>query len=256
MEENAALLGQKYLECFCRRSRDGFFVRYADPALPDMYCHNFLELKKPVGTLLLRKTLEERIAAARAAGAAFFRLELGIEPASLPGAFPQGGEPEHNGLYRLAPERAAVERWASPPECAIRPMADSADTAALAEIELSNADGCGRGFCLRRAERRARVYTSGGPCRNFLADWNGQAAGTCVLFTYGGMGRLEDLVVRPELRRRKIASSLLRTLVLRGMDDGCRVFFLTADEDDTPKALYRALGFEKTVDTWALTWRL
>src|SRR5574344_1644606 len=84
MEKNGlcAEADRRYLECFCRRSRDGLFVRYADPALPDMYCHNFLELRARIGDRLLRKTLEERLHAARAGGAVFFRLELGFDPAA------------------------------------------------------------------------------------------------------------------------------------------------------------------------------
>lgn len=259
MEKNGlcAEADRRYLECFCRRSRDGLFVRYADPALPDMYCHNFLELRARIGDRLLRKTLEERLHAARAGGAVFFRLELGFDPAAAPEAFPEGGETEHNGSYLLLPHRAQVERWAFCPGCQVRQMTDPAEAAALAELDMTlDGSGCDRDFCVRRAERKTRVYISGGKCRNYLARLDGVTAGECTLFEHGETAKLEDLAVAPDLRHRKVASSLLRTLALQAMDDGCTALCLTADEDDTPKEMYTALGFRRVDERWAITWRL
>jgi GNAT superfamily N-acetyltransferase len=259
MDESAlcADLERRYLECFCRRTREGFFVRYADPALPEMIDHNFWELRKPVGERLLRKTLEERLSAARAAGASHFRLELGFDPAGQPDAFPPGGEAEHCGRWALRPDPAAVAQWGGAPEAEVRPLAAPEDAEALAELELA-ADGerCGRVFCLRRAERRSRVYRSGGPCRCLLAWEAGRAAGACTLFCHGGGAVLEDLLVRPEDRRRGIGGALLRAAALRALAEGCGLLVLTADEEDTPRVWYASLGFVKQEDVWALTWRL
>lgn len=254
MEELELLntVNRKYLECFCRRGRDGFFVRYNDPALPDMYCHNFLALKKSMNPRLLRKTLTEKMESARAAGQPYFRLELEEDPALRPEAYPEGGEVEHNGIYVLTPSRAEVESWTFSPEISVRPITAQSDAKALAAIQ---ADASDADFCERRAERKTRVFVSGG-CRNFLAYRGETPVGTCELFEAGGAAKLEDLSVRPEFRHQKAASTLLRTLALTALDDGCATLTLTADEDDTPRALYRALGFRKVAETWAITWKL
>lgn len=256
MEELELLstVNRKYLECFCRRGRDGFFVRYNDPALPDMYCHNFLYLKKAMNARLLAKTLNEKMDAARAAGQPYFRLELEDEPALRPDAYPAGGEIEHNGVYMLTPGREEVQRWAFSPAFSVRPMTAQSEAKALAEVQTDAVSGAD--FCERRAERKTRVFVAGGDCRNFLAYLADTPVGTCELFEHGGMAKLEDLSVRPEFRHQKAASTLLRTLALTALDDGCTTLTLTADEDDTPKELYQALGFRKVAESWAITWKL
>lgn len=256
MEELELLstVNRKYLECFCRRGRDGFFVRYTDPALPDMYCHNFLSLKKAMNSRLLLKTLREKLDAAQTAGQPYFRLELAEDPALRPDAFPAGGEIEHDGIYVLSPRRAEAECWAFSPELSIRPMTAQSEAGALAAVQTDGADGAE--FCARRAERKTRVFVSGGKCRNFLARRGQTPVGACELFEYGGAAKLEDLCVRPEFRHQKAASTLLRALALTALDDGCAVLTLTADENDTPKELYQALGFRKAAESWAITWKL
>jgi GNAT superfamily N-acetyltransferase len=67
---------------------------------------------------------------------------------------------------------------------------------------------------------------------------------------------LEDLLVRPEDRRRGIGGALLRAAALRALAEGCGLLVLTADEEDTPRVWYASLGFVKQEDVWALTWRL
>lgn len=253
-QELLSTVNRKYLECFCRRRRDGFFVRYTDPALPDMYCHNFLYLKKAMSPQLLLKALNEKTAAARAAGQKYFRLELEEDPALRPEAYPAGGETEHNGTYVLTPCRADVENWPFSPEFSIRAMTAQSDAKALTEVQMDMAYGTE--FCERRAERKTRVFISGSGCRNFLAFSGEVPAGTCELFESGSTAKLEDLCVRPEFRHRKAASTLLRTLTLTALDDGCERLTLTADENDTPKALYQTLGFRKAADSWAITWEL
>lgn len=253
-QELLSTVNRKYLECFCRRGRDGFFVRYIDPALPDMYCHNFLFLKKAVNSRLLLKALNEKMAAARGAGQKYFRLELEEDPALRPEAYPAGGETEHNGIYVLAPCRTDVENWPCSPEFSVRAMAAQSDAKALTEVQMDMAYGAE--FCGRRSERKTRVFVSGGSCRNFLAFSGETPAGTCEFFEYSGTAKLEDLCVRPEFRHRKAASTLLRTLALTALDDGCERLTLTADENDTPKELYQTLGFRKAAESWAITWEL
>lgn len=253
-QELLSNINRSYLECFCRRSRDGFFIRYWDPALPDMYCYNFLYLKKTMNSRLLLKTLTEKMENCAAAGQSYFRLELEEDPALRPSAYPAGGEIEHNGIYTLRPSRADVERWPFSPEISIRPMSAQSDAKALLEIHSSMPLAFEMDFCRRRAERTTRVYLSGG-CRDFLAYCGETPAGSCELFEHGSAAKLEDLCVRSELRRRKVASTLLRTLALTALDDGCEMLTLTADENDTPRKFYQALGFRKAADIWAITWK-
>lgn len=253
-QELLSTVNRKYLECFCRRGRDGFFVRWNDPALPDMYCHNFLYLKKAMNSRLLLKTLTEKMDVARTGGQKYFRLELEEDPALRPEAYPADGEIEHNGGYVLTPRRADVENWPFSPEISVRSITAKSDAKALTEAQMDTA--CSAEFCERRAERKTRVFISGSGCRSFLAYCGETPAGTCELFEYNGAAKLEDLCVRPEFRHRKAASTLLRTLALTALDDGCETLTMTADENDTPKELYQALGFRKAADFWAITWKL
>ena len=46
------------------------------------------------------------------------------------------------------------------------------------------------------------------------------------------------------VRHRKVAQSMVVTLCQRAREAGCDLVYLVARADDTPKDLYRKLGFE------------
>jgi GNAT superfamily N-acetyltransferase len=90
------------------------------------------------------------------------------------------------------------------------------------------------------AARRAKAPE----LRFFLARADGV---DCAFFSAwpgrNGLGKVEDLFTLPEFRRRGIATALIARAVADARERGAGPVVIGADPNDTPKALYAALGF-------------
>ncbi len=56
---------------------------------------------------------------------------------------------------------------------------------------------------------------------------------------------LQSLATAPALRRRGVASALVREVVARGLEAGAPYVSLLTDSEDRPKGLYKKLGFQQ-----------
>ena len=115
--------------------------------------------------------------------------------------------------------RAADEEEASPPDPAAR-SAELSDQLFLAK----------KGKAPQVSSFLARVENV--DC-GFFSAWPGD----------NGVGVVEDLFVLDAYRRRGIATALISHAVTDARARGARVVLIGADADDTPKQMYRDLGF-------------
>jgi GNAT superfamily N-acetyltransferase len=72
-----------------------------------------------------------------------------------------------------------------------------------------------------------------GEPRAYFGSWEGAA----------GMGQVEDLFTHPDYRHRGLATALIRHCVADCRAHGAGPVAIFADANDTPKEMYRALGF-------------
>jgi GNAT superfamily N-acetyltransferase len=82
------------------------------------------------------------------------------------------------------------------------------------------------------------------PVRYWLAYLDGEPAG--FFSAWGGrdaIGCTENLYVRPELRRRGVATALVHACVADARLQGARALALFAAADDWPKEMYARMGF-------------
>jgi ribosomal protein S18 acetylase RimI-like enzyme len=97
---------------------------------------------------------------------------------------------------------------------------------------------------VRQVLRAKQVKAEATRVRFFTARVDGDPASFCEVYSDGPTAQIEDVVTLPEHRGLGLASAV----VLRALDDarrdGSDLVFLTADEDDWPKELYRKLGFD------------
>jgi ribosomal-protein-alanine N-acetyltransferase len=77
----------------------------------------------------------------------------------------------------------------------------------------------------------------------WLAKWQGQPAGFLSGWLHSGLCFLEDLFVHPDFRNRGIATALLHHVTRELRARGGGAAFLEAVVDDTPKEMYRRMGF-------------
>lgn len=73
---------------------------------------------------------------------------------------------------------------------------------------------------------------------------DGKLVGACYSFCSDGLLCIDGLIVDSEYRKRYVATSLIAHIKDSYPD---RILFLHADDDDTPKEMYRKMGFE-TID--------
>lgn len=59
----------------------------------------------------------------------------------------------------------------------------------------------------------------------------------------GGVGKVEDLFTAPAFRHRGIATALIAHAVDDARQRGAGPVLIGADANDTPKAMYSAMGF-------------
>lgn len=76
----------------------------------------------------------------------------------------------------------------------------------------------------------------------FLDD---EPAGAVGLLVTPDGASLQSLATVPRLRRRGVASALVHEVVRRGLERGAPWVSLLTDRDDTPRMLYRSLGFRE-----------
>lgn len=87
------------------------------------------------------------------------------------------------------------------------------------------------------------------PCSLYLACLDGRPAGACDLFTAGSCGRIDSMVVRPEFRRRGVASALAAHAVEASLAAGNTLTYLYTEGGGAGEAVYRKLGFT----TWEVS---
>lgn len=79
--------------------------------------------------------------------------------------------------------------------------------------------------------------------RHYLARWEGHPAGACVLFSYKGWGRVEEVATHPDFRRRGVASTVVSQAVSDSLTDGNYVTYLWTQAGGAGEKVYERLGF-------------
>lgn len=81
-------------------------------------------------------------------------------------------------------------------------------------------------------------------CRLYLARVNGQAAGTCQLFSANGWAQIDSVMTHPAFRRLGIATRLITQALQDSVALGNTTTYLFTDNGGAGERVYRNLGFE------------
>ena len=94
-------------------------------------------------------------------------------------------------------------------------------------------------------EAFVHIYRRKAPAlQYFLAYVDGKAAAFFSSWPGSdGIGQVEDLFTLPEFRHRGLATALMHRSVRDCQDRGARYVAIACDPTDTPKQMYRAMGF-------------
>jgi GNAT superfamily N-acetyltransferase len=80
--------------------------------------------------------------------------------------------------------------------------------------------------------------------RSFYVEVDGAPVSWCVLYEEDGIGQVEDVMTASRYRKRGFGRAVVEAATRASLDDGNRITFLVADDEDWPKEMYARVGFE------------
>ena len=214
--------------------------KWQDDDLYDMYDHNqFVPLLDDPTD----KELEQAIAYQRQLGRGFLKLDTREK---LDEALTERFSLEEccTETMLLRNKQKNIEAWKCNPDVIIHDSASSDVLADLLQIDIETfASDYGEDFIRRRDARYVKKAMETQGFHYYVAYLDGKVAGSCYACAIDGYVVMDALVVREAFRKRYVATTLMKHIASQFKEE----MFLHADADDTPKEMYRKMGFE-TVD--------
>ena len=214
--------------------------KWQDDDLYDMYDHNqFVPLLDDPTD----KELEQAIAYQRQLGRGFLKLDTREK---LDEALTERFSLEKccTETMLLRNKQKNIEAWKCNPDVIIHDSASSDVLADLLQIDIETfASDYGEDFIRRRDARYVKKAMETQGFHYYVAYLDGKPAGVCYAYAIDGYVVMDALVVREAFRKRYVATTLMKHIASQFKEE----MFLHADADDTPKEMYRKMGFE-TVD--------
>lgn len=214
--------------------------KWQDDDLYDMYDHNqFVPLLDDTTD----KELEQAIAYQHQLGRSFLKLDTREK---LDEALTERFSLEEccTETMLLQNKQKNIEAWKCNPDVIIHDSASSDVLADLLQIDIETfASDYGEDFIRRRDARYVKKAMETQGFHYYVAYLDGKVAGSCYACAIDGYVVMDALVVREAFRKRYVATTLMKHIASQFKEE----MFLHADADDTPKEMYRKMGFE-TVD--------
>ena len=214
--------------------------KWQDDDLYDMYDHNqFVPLLDDTTD----KELEQAIAYQHQLGRSFLKLDTREK---LDEALTERFSLEEccTETMLLRNKQKNIEVWKCNPDVVIHDSAYSDVLADLLQIDIETfASDYGEDFIRRRDARYVKKAMETPGFHYYVAYLDGKVAGSCYACAIDGYVVMDALVVREAFRKRYVATTLMKHIASQFKEE----MFLHADADDTPKEMYRKMGFE-TVD--------
>ena len=211
--------------------------KWQDDDLYDMYDHNqFVPLLDDPTD----KELEQAIAYQRQLGRGFLKLDTREK---LDEALTERFSLEKccTETMLLRNKQKNIEAWKCNPDVIIHDSASSDVLADLLQIDIETfASDYGEDFIRRRDARYVKKAMETPGFHYYVAYLDRKPAGSCYACAIDGYVVMDALVVREAFRKRYVATTLMKHIASQFKEE----MFLHADADDTPKEMYRKMGFE------------
>lgn len=214
--------------------------KWQDDELYDMYDHNQFA---PLVDDPTDKELEKAVAYQRQLGRGFLKLDTREK---LDEALTERFSLEKccTETMLLRNKQKNIEAWKCNPDVVIHDSASSDVLADLLQIDIETfASDYGEDFIRRRDARYVKKAMETQGFHYYVAYLDRKPAGSCYACAIDGYVVMDALVVREAFRKRYVATTLMKHIASQFKEE----MFLHADADDTPKEMYRKMGFE-TVD--------
>lgn len=245
-----------YISCFSECFENEQIIRFRDSKMTDMRFHNSANIKKTLSEDALQQIIKEEIELNLKEGKDFCRITIDELPTEkcLEG-YHEKLEIEHYGNYVYVPMESP--KWNILNRYSIRKIVDDSMVEDLVSLDLiQNGETFENDFCQRRARRIGQASLSEIPVDTYICYYDKIPVGSCQLFLYNGIAKIEDFTVSPEYQRRGIGTTILKYVIDIALLKKTELIYLSADEEDTAKEMYKKLGFEKVSESYALVYKL
>lgn len=126
----------------------------------------------------------------------------------------------------------------------VQEIDEDAAAAATAAFTRTQSYGCDDETVRQITEMR-KVIARAVPTQHFGAEVSGATVSFCDLYSKDGVGQIEDVATLEPYRGRGLATAVVAKALEVSKAAGNDLTFLTADNEDWPKELYRKLGFDE-----------
>ena len=256
VQEKIKLSEIAYISYFSERYENEQIIRFRDSQMNDMHFHNSTHIKKTLSKDVLQQILKAEIELNYQENKSFCRVTIDELPDEecLEG-YHEKLEIEHYGNYVYVPMESP--KWDTLNGYEIRKITDYSMVEDLVSLDLiQDSEILGKDFCERRARRIGQASLSEIPVDTYICYYDKIPVGSCELFLYNGIAKIENFTVLPEYQRRGIGTTILKYVIDIALLKKAEVIYLSADEEDTAKEMYKNLGFEKVSESYALLYKL
>lgn len=235
----------EYDKCFSFAHENGNTIQFRDDQLKDMYYHNFTYIPKVTSRTELQEIVKDEISKRQVQRCDFCNILINSDVESLrPLLFESTPEVSINGFYSF--DISHISSFKTINGALVENVTDKARLEDVLYCDLKHDEiALGKDFCTRRCYRRGEVYLSEGGVNSYVCYYNGNVVGNCDLFIHDGAAKIEDFAVIPQYQRKGFGTTILKSLIETAMDKNCDLIYLVTDEEDTPKEMYKKLGFSK-----------
>ena len=207
--------------------------KQTDSALPDMYDHNAFVTKG----MPTKAELEMAEAFQKSQGYDFLKIDSKMR---LPDELIHCFHLAEDATDTMVLERGHATQWKHNSFVTIRSLKQEDIRSDLLEVELHTyGSDWGEDFVRRKMHRYLTVSDSHKDFYYFGAYVHGEIAGACYAFHANGRACIDGLAVKTEFRNQYVATTLLAYIAAM-FDENV---YLHADAMDTPRDMYRKMGF-------------
>ena len=225
---------------FCETQEHENFTRFRDNKFTLMYAHNFTKIKNVNDET--PQLIESEIANNKNEGKDYCLIRLPND-APVPKTS-QTPSVDVNGIYTAKASSLVNMKTNQAFSIAKVDSQEMLKDVLRLSLEESEED-YGADFCNGRTKRYGEAYLSDKGVDCYLCYVDEAAIGRCELFAYGDLAYIEDFYISPSHQRKGYGTTMFMELVKNAMEKGVTTIYLLADEEDTPKEMYKKMGFEK-----------
>lgn len=259
MISNYRNIENSYIENFSQTEDMGDHIVFRDEKLPDMYAFNCTLIKENIKTAEIESAVADMLDQARKKGQAFLKIilhpKLEINDRLIAHFSAMGFDIQTNLYMKL--EHYKLESIEGNEDCVVVKACSGKEfeDGQMLDVKASIDAGMPEGFAVRKAFRKKEVFLQeNGSLFSYLCYHRDTPVGKCELHMKYGYAKMEDFDVLESCRKRGFGTAIIRKMISDASTAGIKQIYLITDKDDTPREMYKKLGFEIIGEEAELLW--